>query len=53
LKDVIEYWDDEEGQMNLVLGIIGKLIGSSGMPKKKENSDSGLVSLKEHFRRFL
>ena len=55
LKDVIEYWDDEEGQMNLVLGIIGKLIGSSGMPKKKEEpkEEGGLGSLKEHFKRFL
>jgi len=55
LKDVIEYWDDEEAQMNLVLGIIGKLIGSSGMPKKKEEpkEEGGLASLKEHFRRFL
>ena len=55
LKDVIEYWDDEEGQMNLVLGIIGKLIGSSGVPKKKEEpkEEGGLGSLKEHFRRFL
>jgi hypothetical protein len=55
LKDVIEYWDDEGGQMNLVLGIIGKLIGSSGMPKKKEEpkEEGGLGSLKEHFRRFL
>ena len=55
LKDVVEYWDDEEGQMNLVLGIIGKLIGSSGMPKKKEEpkEEGGIASLKEHFRRFL
>jgi hypothetical protein len=55
LKDVIEYWDDEGGQMNLVLGIIGKLIGSSGMPKKEEEpeEEGGVASLKEHFRRFL
>ena len=53
LKDVIEYWDDEERQMNLVLNIIGKLIGSTGRPEIKENSNSGLGSLKEHFKRFL
>ena len=55
LKEVIEYWDDEDKQMNLVLGIIGRLIGSSGMPKKKEEpkEEGGLGSLKEHFRRFL
>ena len=53
LKDVIEYWDDEERQMNLVLNIIGKLIGSSGRPEIKENNNSGPSSLKEHFKRFL
>jgi hypothetical protein len=55
LKEVIEYWDDEDKQMNLVLGIIGRLIGSSGMPKKKEEpkEEGGLGSLKEHFKRFL
>jgi len=53
LKDVIEYWDDEERQMNLVLNIIGKLIDSTGRPEIKENSNSGLGSLKEHFKRFL
>ena len=53
LKDVIEYWDDEERQMNLVLNIIGKLIDSSGRPEIKESSDSGFGSLKEHFKRFL
>ena len=55
LKDVIEHWDDEDAQMDVVLRVIGKLIGSSGMPKKKEEpkEEGGLGSLKEHFRRFL
>ena len=53
LKDVIEYWDDEERQMNLVLNIIGKLIDSTGRPEIKESSNSGLGNLKEHFKRFL
>jgi len=55
LKEVIEYWDDEDKQVNLVLGIIGRLIGSSGMPKKKEEpkEEGGVGSLKEHFKRFL
>ena len=55
LKDVIEHWDDEDAQMDVVLRAIGKLIGSSGMPKKKEEpkEEGGLGSLKEHFRRFL
>ena len=53
LKDVIEYWDDEERQMNLVLNIIGKLIDSSGRPEIKESSNSGPSSLREHFKRFL
>jgi len=39
--------------MNLVLNIIGKLIDSTGRPEIKESSNSGLGSLKEHFRRFL
>jgi len=53
LKDVIEYWDDEERQMNLVLNVIGKLIDSTGRPEIKESSNSGLGTLKEHFKRFL
>ena len=54
LKDVIEHWDDEDAQMNVVLHVIAKMIGATlvAMDDAKE-SEGGLGSLKEHFRRFL
>jgi hypothetical protein len=58
LKDVIEHWDDEDAQMSLVLGIIGRLIGSEAAiahytKKEEPKEEGGVASLKEHFRRFL
>ena len=54
LKDVIEHWDDEDAQMNVVLHVIAKMIGATlvAMDDLKEE-EGGLGSLKEHFRRFL
>jgi len=54
LRDVIEHWDDEDAQMDVVLHVIAKMIGATlvAVDDAKE-SEGGLVSLKEHFRRFL
>ena len=58
LKDVIEHWDDEDAQMSLVLGVIGRLIGSEAAiahytKKEEPKEEGGVGSLKEHFKRFL
>ena len=54
LKDVIEHWDDEDAQMDVVLHVIAKMIGATlvAMDDLKEK-EGGLGSLKEHFKRFL
>jgi hypothetical protein len=53
LKDVIEHWDDEDAQMDVVLRAVAKLIGADRDPEPQEENEGGLGSLKEHFKRFL